>query len=103
MPKVSKENAKLDREWRYAVLKRDRGCAICGKYDGRMNAHHLIPKEFKEYRWDVDNGMILCVHHHTLGKLSAHKNPVWFVMWLSKFNKARLGWIYDKLRDEVQG
>ena len=85
MPKTSKENRKLHKLWRAGVLLKDNGyCQICGpdKYNKVLNAHHLIPKEFKEYRWDVDNGMILCVNHHTLGRFSAHKNPFWFVHWL---------------------
>ena len=94
---MSKENRKLHEEWRKKVYARDKWCQICGpvaygtvpttgvvlyQKQKRLNAHHLIPKEFKEYRWDVDNGMTLCVHHHTLGRFSAHKNPVWFNQWL---------------------
>ena len=84
MPKTSKENRKLHAEWRAKVLARDGCCQICGKSDGMLNAHHLIPKEFKIWRWDVRNGIILCVQHHTLGKFSAHKHPIWFTSWLSK-------------------
>ena len=102
MPKVSKDKAKKDKAWRDEVLALgDNKCARCGKADGRLNAHHLIPKEFSEYRWDKDNGMVLCVHHHTLGKLSAQKNPVWFVLWLSKYKREMLGEIYTRMRNYV--
>lgn len=93
--RMSTKNAKLHEIWRNAVLKRDDGCCqICPrdrtfKPVKRLNAHHLIPKEFTEWRWDVDNGMTLCVYHHKFGKFSAHKNPVWFVWWLTN-NKIEL-------------
>ena len=103
MPKGKPKPNPLDKIWRDHVLYRWPSCAICGKTDGRLNAHHLIPREFKEFRWDVDNGMTLCVSHHTFGKLSAHKNPMWFVMWMHKYQRDRLTWIYDKLRDEIRG
>ena len=93
MPQVSKENKKLHKIWRTAVLEKDKHCQICGpsKFNKVLNAHHLLPKEFNEFRWLLDNGMILCVRHHTLGKFSAHKNPVWFTLWLAK-NKPDVYW-----------
>ena len=107
--KISTENRKADDKWKAAIRKRDVHCVICGKGlalgEGfkapRLNAHHLIPKEFKDYRWDLDNGMLLCVHHHTLGKLSAHKNPLWFVMWMRKYQRAKLGWMWAIMRESV--
>lgn len=90
MPRMSKENAKLHREWAKKIRERDKWCQICGPglalAEGwkapKLAAHHLIPREFDEYRWDIDNGMLLCVHHHVWGKFSAHKNPIWFADWL---------------------
>ena len=90
MTRMSAENRKLHTEWRGKVLERDKHCQVCGinstNWNKKLNSHHLIPKEFKEFRWDVSNGMILCVHHHTLGKFSAHKNPIWFALWLHEHN-----------------
>ena len=103
MPQVSKENKKLHKIWRTAVLEKDKHCQICGPtpygaspVSGKpkkrvLNAHHLLPKEFNDFRWLLDNGMILCVPHHTFGKFSAHKNPVWFTLWLAK-NKPDVYW-----------
>ena len=99
--KISTENRKADDIWKAAIRKRDVSCQVCGKKDGRLNAHHLIPREFKDYRWNFDNGILLCVHHHTLGKLSAHKNPLWFVMWMRKYQRAKLGWMWAKMREFV--
>jgi hypothetical protein len=71
-----------DKEWREKVINRDGKCIICGKSEGRLNAHHLIPWQFSKYRTKLENGITLCVHHHTLGKFSAHKNPLWFAKWM---------------------
>ena len=75
---------KAHRVWRDKVLTRDsHKCVVCGKGPKYLNAHHLIPSEFVEFAFDVSNGITLCPHHHTLGKLSAHKHPLWFSEWLA--------------------
>lgn len=73
---------KADKEWRLAILKEfDSKCVVCDKKD-RVNCHHLFPKEIKELRHEVLNGICLCVSHHKYNvKLSAHKNPVAFLLW----------------------
>ena len=86
-----KEKKKRDRAWREAVKARDKVCQVCGEANKRLNAHHLIPRQFIEFRWDIRNGMLLCVRHHNFGKESAHKHPIWFARWL-QFNKPE---IYD--------
>lgn len=69
-------------KWREAVISRDMACVICGKGPEYLNAHHLIPKNFKKWSLVVDNGLTLCAGCHTLGRFSAHKNPLWFSRWL---------------------
>mgnify|MGYP003149548067 CR=1 FL=1 len=88
-------------DWRNKVLERDdHKCVICKTSTKRLNAHHLIPKNFKEYEADVDNGLTLCVSHHTLGRFSAHKHPIWFSIWLEK-NRPSLYWIaFQRLENE---
>ncbi len=69
--------------WRETVLNRDDNkCIICGNGPKYLNCHHLIPKNFEQFALDVDNGLTLCPSCHTLGKWSAHKNPIWFTKWL---------------------
>jgi 5-methylcytosine-specific restriction endonuclease McrA len=93
---------KRDKEylkWRENVLKRDGyQCVICKAGPKHLNAHHLIPKNFKEYALNVDNGLTLCPTHHTLGKFSAHKNPLWFGMWLRKYDRNK----YEMIMRRIQ-
>ena len=49
-----------------------------GKGHG-LNAHHIIGRSNFNVRWDVNNGVALCVKHHVFSIWSAHKNPFWFL------------------------
>lgn len=72
----------LDTLWSKAVklLHRNK-CAKCGRMT-TLNSHHLFSRSNMSVRWDVDNGICLCVSHHMFGKDSAHKAPLEFVLWL---------------------
>ena len=76
---------KLDKEWKKTIHARFNNICVvdgCGKTK-YLNAHHILPKEtYKKYRHDPMNGVLLCPTHHKFGKLSAHKNALWFVQWL---------------------
>ena len=100
-----KEKAKLDKDWKIAIKKRDTYCQVCGpdKINKVLNVHHQIPKSFLEVRWDLDNGMLLCFQHHSLGRWSAHQNPVWFSKWLVEHKYKTYCWISDKLEELEYG
>ena len=93
--------AKRDKEWRDAVMARDKCGVICKRTEGRLNAHHLIPKQFKECRWDLLNGIMLCFQHHKVGKYSAHQNAIWFADWLLKNRPEQYHYVIRKL-DQIQ-
>lgn len=61
-PRTSYEGNK----WRKAVFERDNyTCQECGKHGGKLNAHHIVGYyENEEERWNVDNGITLCVPCH---------------------------------------
>jgi DNA-binding transcriptional regulator YiaG len=76
----------LDTIWSYAIKERDgfkcryTGCSQT-KY---LNSHHIIKRQFKALRWDIDNGITLCVGHHTFGKDAAHVDEIGFLKWLKE-------------------
>lgn len=90
----------LDALWSKAVklLHRNK-CAICGRKT-TLNAHHLFSRSTMSVRWDVDNGICLCVSHHMFGKFSAHKAPIEFYFWLEdNWGRMRI----DLLRKKANG
>jgi 5-methylcytosine-specific restriction endonuclease McrA len=81
---LKKAEVKLWKEVRLACIERDGGCVICGSRT-RMSAHHLVPREIKELKYELDNLITLCPLHHKFSLLiSPHRNPLSFVAWLYK-------------------
>lgn len=70
-----------------------------GKGKGKgLNAHHIIGRSNFNVRWDVENGVALCVKHHVFSIWSAHKNPFWFLQKM--LDKRGLVW-YTKLQERA--
>jgi hypothetical protein len=59
------------KEWRLKIYSRDNfTCCSCGSVGGRLNAHHIVRwVDDKSKRYNIDNGVTLCVACHKL----AHK------------------------------
>lgn len=78
-----KERKRKDREWSMAVKLRDNWCCvICGNKN-KLNSHHIIPREIKELRHDLMNGISLCPNHHNFSRVcSPHNNSFVFYLWL---------------------
>ncbi len=74
---------KLDDAWSELVkLEAGMECEVCGKKD-RLNSHHIYSRSKRSVRWDVLNGVCLCVGCHTFNSnFSAHKTPTEFTYWL---------------------
>ena len=78
--------SKLDKLWSDKVKERANfKCEYCGTKDKRLNSHHIFSRSNKSVRWDLDNGLCLCVSHHSLGNFSAHKNPFEFSDWIREY------------------
>ena len=93
--KMKSLDKKIDEAWAKIVKHRaGNKCEYCGKTT-YLNAHHVYSRSKRSTRWDLSNGVSLCVGHHTFGEWSAHKNPIEFIEWI----KERRGqeW-YDALR-----
>lgn len=73
-------------------------CEYCGKTTG-LNSHHVFSRSNKRVRWDLDNGVCVCVLHHVFGLFSAHKAPIEFLEWLKE--KRGNEW-YNRLREKAK-
>ena len=95
---------KEDKEWAHLVKTRDGyRCVICGD-NKRPNAHHLIVRENKETKFDVDNGLTLCPKHHFFcRKISAHNNPVGLFFWLELNRPHQFNYCFTKIQELLNG
>ena len=72
---------KLDAVWSEKV--RAKGyCEHCGARDKTLQAHHLYSRKHKGTRWDIDNGVCLCVGCHLY---IAHKDILLFADWCRQY------------------
>lgn len=77
-------NKKLDEAWSELVKLRAGGrCEYCGTTKA-LNSHHIYSRGNQTVKWDVENGVCLCVGHHVGIRFSAHKTPMDFAPWLIK-------------------
>ena len=77
---------KLDIAWSLLVkLRANYRCEYCGT-PNQLNSHHIHTRKKLSTRWDVLNGISLCVMHHTGSlKFSAHGTPHLFRNWLANY------------------
>ena len=85
MKKLKGIDGKLDEAWSLLVkLRAGMKCEYCGKTTN-LNSHHIYSRSKRSVRWDVLNGVSLCVSHHTFNSgFSAHKTPLEFIEWLKE-------------------
>ena len=92
----------LDEAWKKNVKERDcYFCQVCNCLVEKRNcqAHHILPRHIKKFRWDVDNGITLCYPHHKAGPFSAHQNAIWFTFWLKTNKPAQFIHALNKLKE----
>ncbi len=102
---TKKDKKELDEAWKLKVKERDNyTCQICKKKVHGLNchAHHILPKEIKLTKWDLDNGITLCYPNHKVGIHSPHMNAVWFTFWLKTNKPAQFRYVVNKLK-ELEG
>lgn len=102
MKKKSKktEERELDKMWQGKVKRRDKYiCQVCRKKltSKTSRAHHIIPRQIKGMRWDINNGITLCDYHHRRGIYSAHQNALWFYGWMNVNRPTQLKYCIQKL------
>lgn len=72
-------------------------CAVCGATN-YLSAHHLIPWEVEEFRFNINNGIALCPSHHTRygHGISPHSHgSMLFAIFLIKNFPEILKWIEE--------
>ena len=75
---------KADKIWK-SVGKKGAVCEICKRLPEQrveykqLHAHHIVGRRNMTLRWDLRNRIWLCAYHHTLGPVSAHNSPRWFM------------------------
>ena len=95
------DKRKALKEWSLKVRERDKHkCQMCGSTK-HLNAHHIIPKEFAETRFELMNGITLCVRCHKFGLKSAHKNGFYFVTWLYLHKPEQASFLKDKILESI--
>jgi len=90
---------KKDCEWKDIIRERDNyTCQICGKKINKYaHSHHIVPRQLKELRWDVNNGITLCFNHHKVGSYSPHQNALWFSEWMMINRPTQYCYLLDRL------
>ena len=73
---------KLDDLWAKKIKERDKfTCQRCKSQSKRLNACHFYGRRNKTLRWDLDDGVTLCVGCH----FWAHSNPAEFTEWFKEW------------------
>lgn len=58
-------------------------CAVCGA--GKVEAHHIVPRQHFAVRYSLRNGIALCAHCHNYNAdLSPHQNSAGWLKWLEE-------------------
>lgn len=109
LEKPSKIRRRLMRLWSAKVLEvAGRKCAICGLKTGdivngkvqKTDAHHIEDRRNHSLKFDVINGICLCVWHHKYSKDAAHQSVVFFSNWLQKNHPQQYQYILNH-RDDI--
>ncbi len=80
-------------------------CEMCGRTDLRLNAHHLIRKDYRFFRHNLENGICLCASCHifnTPPKISAHGTPIAFDDWLRDTFPDRHEWLKKNRHKDIK-
>ena len=73
-----------DALWTQVILARaNHKCEIygCNKTKS-IQAHHIFPRTMWALRYEIINGIALCIGHHFLFPTSAHKDAIGFSAWV---------------------
>jgi len=98
--KSLKERRKIEKECDelWSKIVRSTGeCQRCGKKTA-LQAAHIISRKHKLFRWDLRNGLCLCVRCHLYWQ---HREPVEFTEWLKTNYPEKYRLVLEK--DKITG
>jgi hypothetical protein len=79
------------------IIHRAGQCAVCGKSDIRLEAHHLISRAVVHLRNEPLNGILLCTWHHKYSpECSPHAGPIGFTEWLAINRPEAFEWVREQ-------
>jgi hypothetical protein len=84
--KITQKDQKLRSEWRDKVYDKCNGQCICCFTKKDIQAHHLYSyRDYPEFRYDVNNGVVLCAKcHHAYHELGHGIGIEEFIRWFRK-------------------
>ena len=87
---------KADKLWReLLIIEFNYQCALCGSKE-YVQIHHLVPRQLSHYRQNLNNGVAVCSAHHKYSFImSAHKNPVAFILIFRKLYPDKWKWLEE--------
>jgi predicted restriction endonuclease len=77
------------------IIRSKNKCQLCGKTEG-LQAAHIFSRTNKNTRWDVQNGLCLCLRCHLY---FAHKEPMLFAEKVKEMLGQK---VYRELRQRAQ-
>ena len=76
--------AVIGKFWSEAVKKKaGHKCECCGEKNN-LASHHIYSIRNASTKWEIDNGICLCIGCHTGNTFSAHRSPE-FTLWIIKY------------------
>ena len=84
-------SAAVKEDWNYR-------CAICGQCH-TLNSHHIIPRQHYGSRYEMLNGICLCVNcHQYCPHYSPHVNGRGFDLWLEQHHQVNYEWTRELMK-----
>ncbi len=91
---------KATRLWGEFIHERDQVCQVCGRADGKLDAHHVMVRTFQATRSYEPNGMLVCYRDHQ----KLHSDPFWAVqVYTDRFGVDGYEALRRKAYDGVSG
>ncbi|MFB3926790.1 MAG: recombination protein NinG [Syntrophales bacterium] len=83
-PKTSRKRLidSLDRIFSQKVRDRDKACRRCG--NTKTYTHHIFSRKYMGTRWDMENGISLCLRHHRMAHGDAQEFLAWVISWMGQ-------------------